>query len=217
MKLHAASIRLSATDLSNHLACRHLTGLDLQVARGQRQAPDWAAPDLAVIQQLGQQHEAAYLDYLAKHQRLAVINLAGIKSETTLVEETLKLMSQGADVIAQGALTDGQWFGRPDVLRRLAQPSLNWIWSYEVADTKLALETKATTILQLSLYSELLGKAQGSDPETMWVIPPGNDFKGEPYRVAEYAAYFRYVKSRLERVTHDRFSDLDLPRVGHEP
>lgn len=156
-----------------------------------------------MIQELGKQHEAAYLEYLAKQQGIVVANLANIKNETTLVEETLKLMSQGAQVIAQGALTDGKWFGRPDVLTRVAKSSPNWPWSYEVADTKLARDTKAATILQISLYSELLGKAQGCEPETMWVIPPGNDFKGEPYRVAEYAAYFRYVKDRLERVTQD--------------
>lgn len=34
MKLNAAAIRLSATDLSNYLACFHVTTLDLQVARG---------------------------------------------------------------------------------------------------------------------------------------------------------------------------------------
>ena len=198
MKLNAAAIRLSATDLSNHLACRHLTTLDLQVARGEKQAPAWAAPDLAVIQELGKQHEAAYLDYFAKRKGISVTNLAGIKSETTLIEETLRLMSRGAEIIAQGALTDAKWFGRPDVLRRVAKPSPNWPWSYEVADTKLASETKAGTILQISLYSELLAKAQGCEPEMMWVIPPGNNFEGEHYRVAEYAAYFRYVKRRLE-------------------
>lgn len=90
MKLSAKTIRLSATDLGNHLACRHVTALDLRVARGEKQEPAWAAPDLAVIQQLGQQHEAAYLDYLAKQQGIAVTNLTGIKSETTLVERNIK-------------------------------------------------------------------------------------------------------------------------------
>ena len=52
--------------------------------------------------------------------------------------------------------------------------------------------------MQLSLYSELLEKAQGCWPDWMSVIPPGKDFEGEAYRVTDYAAYFRYVKSRLE-------------------
>ena len=58
MKIISTKLRLSATDLSNHLACRHLTSLDLQVARGEKQAPDWAAPDLAVIRERGKRHEA---------------------------------------------------------------------------------------------------------------------------------------------------------------
>jgi predicted RecB family nuclease len=198
MKLSTGHVRLSASDLSNHLACRHVTTLDLQVARGMRAEPDWAAPDLKVIQELGLRHEAAYLAHLGK-QGLTVENLGHIdhKDERRLLAETLALMERGAEVIAQGALRDGEWFGRPDVLRRVEKPSAGWAWSYEVADTKLARETKATTILQLSLYSELLGKIQGTMPEFLWVVPPGSGFAGERYRVAEYAAYYRYVKGRL--------------------
>ena len=197
MKIISKKLRLSATDLSNHLACRHVTNLDLQVARGEKQAPDWAAPDLVVIRERGERHEKSYLEYLGVHQKLAVANLAHIKDEKELLDETRRLMEKGADVIAQGALTDGQWFGRPDVLRRVAKHSAKWEWSYEVADTKLSRETKAAAILQLSLYSELLEKSQSCAPESMWVIPSGKDFEGEAYRVAEYAAYFRYVKERL--------------------
>ena len=200
MKTSMGQIRLSASDLSNHLACRHVTTLDLEVARGLRAAPDWAAPDLKVIQELGLRHEAAYLAHL-RAQGLNVENLGSIdhKNEKRLLEETLAVMERGVDVIAQGALQDGEWFGRPDVLRRVAGTGGKWDWSYEVADTKLARETKATTILQLSLYSELLGKAQGVAPEFLWVVPPGAGFAGEKYRVGEYAAYYRYVKERLVR------------------
>lgn len=64
MRITEQLIRLSATDLSNHLACRHLTTLDLQVARGKRDEPDWAAPDLAVIRERGERHEREYLAHL---------------------------------------------------------------------------------------------------------------------------------------------------------
>ncbi|HEX8878843.1 MAG TPA: TM0106 family RecB-like putative nuclease, partial [Candidatus Acidoferrum sp.] len=198
MKLAAGQIRLAATDLGNHLACRHLTTLDLEVARGKRTEPAWAAPDLAVIRERGERHEREFLAHLSS-EGLTVENLGHIPhaEEKRLLRETLVLMEAGADVIAQGALADGAWFGRPDVLRRVTAPSKRWAWSYEVADTKLAKETKATTILQLSLYSELLGKIQGTMPEFLWVIPPGEGFAGERYRVSEYAAYYRYVKERL--------------------
>ena len=204
---------MAATDLSNHLACRHLTTLDLQVARGERTAPDWAAPDLVVIRERGERHEKAYLAHLEQTEKLTVVNLSAIdrEREKDLLEETQRCMAKGVEVIAQAALADGDWFGRPDVLRRVAKPSGKWAWSYEVADTKLARETKAATILQLSLYSELLEKIQGSGPEWMWVIPPGNNFEGESYRVAEYAAYFRYVKRRLASAVQNGLASGTYP------
>jgi uncharacterized protein len=204
-------IRFSATDLSNHLACRHVTTLDLQVMRGEKRAPEWAAPDLAIIQERGARHEAAYLAYLVQEQKLPVANLAEIHDEKKLLEETRKHMAQGAEVIAQGALADGAWFGRPDVLHRVPKRAAKWDWSYEVVDTKLARETKAAAILQLSLYSELLEKTQGCGPEFMWVIPPSENFAGEAYRVAEYAAYFRYVKGRLTRTVKDDSANQTYP------
>ena len=70
-------------------------------------------------------------------------------------------------------------------------------WSYEAYDCKLARETKAATILQLSLYSHLVEAAQGVLPESMYVVPPGETYEPEEYRVLDYAAYYRYVKSRL--------------------
>ena len=41
-------------------------------------------------------------------------------------------------------------------MRRVETPSALGPWSYEVIDTKLARETKGNTVLQLSLYSDLL-------------------------------------------------------------
>jgi uncharacterized protein len=198
MKISAGQIRLSASDLSNHLACRHVTTLDLEVARGLRAEPQRADPDLAVILERAYEFEKEYLAQLAV-QGLIVEDLSDFdpkKEEERLLGETLALMERGVDVIAQGALRDGEWFGRPDVLRRVEKPSAKWAWSYEVADTKLARETKATTILQLSLYSELLKHAQDCLPESLMVVTPGvgGGFVEEKHRVADFAAYFGYIK-----------------------
>jgi hypothetical protein len=61
VKVISQQLRLSATDLSNHLACHHLSVLDLSVARGARKSPEWKSPDLEIIRQLGMEHELAYL------------------------------------------------------------------------------------------------------------------------------------------------------------
>ena len=212
MKIFAQQIRLSASDLSNHLACQHLTKLELQVARGQRTAPEWADPDLAVIRERGDRHEKDYLADLAA-KGLTVENLGPIdfKEEERLLAETLALMERGAQVIAQGGLRDGEWFGRPDVLRRVEKPSKRWAWSYEVLDTKLARETKATTILQLSLYSDLLKQIQGTLPESLWVVPPGEGYAAEKYSVLEYAAYYRHVRKRLLKAVGDHAGKETYP------
>src|ERR1700751_1298945 len=187
MIVRSEQIRLSATDLSNHLACRHLTVLDLQVARGSRPAPGFSSPDLRVIQELGLRHEAAYLASLTE-RGFSVADLRGFRNDETAASETRTRMEAGVDVIAQGTLAVGRWFGRPDLLRKVPKPSAFGDWSYEVYDCKLARETKATTILQLALYSALLAEAQGEEPEFMYVVPGGKEFTAEPYRFAEYAA-----------------------------
>ena len=64
---------------------------------------------------------------------------------------------------------------------------------YEPYDTKLARETRGGTILQLALYADLLGEIQGVTPERFFVVTPGKDFIVHPYRLADYAAYFRMV------------------------
>jgi predicted RecB family nuclease len=200
MRIVSGEVRLAATDVSNHLACHHLTSLELSAARGERERPLWEAPDLAVIRELGLRHEARYLAFLEKNG-LEVLNLSGM-DETRIVDETRRAMEAGVELIAQGALRCGRRFGRPDLLRRVPDASRLGAWSYEAYDCKLARETKATAILQLAFYSELLGEMQGgpqSLPEFMWVVPPGKAFAAERYRVAEYAAYYRYVKGQLEK------------------
>ncbi len=107
-------------------------------------------------------------------------------------------MRCGVDVIVQGALADGQWYGRPDVMRRVETPSALGAWSYEIADTKLARETRAGTILQLGLYSEMLGVSQGRSPEHFYVVTPDTDVPIHTYRVDDYAAYFRLIRAQMQ-------------------
>ena len=227
MRILDGKIRLAATDVSNHLACHHLTMLDLDVMRGKRTAPQWAAPDLLVLQQLGLRHEHAYLKFLEQEKKLSVVNVGEL--DPAVIEQNAWARAQmhcptelvtipGAGhlfeepgTLDQVARLAAEWFGRPDVLLRIARPSGKWLWSYEVVDTKLTRETKAGTILQLSFYSELLAKVQCSDPELLWVVPPGN-YSGEAYRVAEYAAYFRHVKNRLAGVVRNGNAEAAVTR-----
>ena len=85
-------------------------------------------------------------------------------------------MARGDAIIVQGALQAGRWNGRADVLRRVETPSRFGAWSYEVIDTKLARETKGNTVLQISLYSDLLSATQGVEPTSAYVVTPGTNY-----------------------------------------
>ena len=196
MHVEGGELALSATDIANHLACRHLTQLDRAVAERRIAAPSWMDPDLQVLRERGAIHERAYVEHL-KNSGVAVAELpadAGVAS----LDWTLEAMRAGAGAIVQAQLGEGRWVGRADLLLRVQRPSALGDWSYEVADTKLAQDTRAGTVLQLCLYSELVESMQGLAPESMHVVKPGPGFVRESFRFAEYSAYYRLVKRRLE-------------------
>jgi predicted RecB family nuclease len=201
MWLHRSELTLSATDLSSFLGCRHRTGLDLAVARGGRAKPYKRPEDplLEVLQKRGMEHEQAYVASLAAagHKVTDLNHINHFEQPDKLVEATLEAMQRGDDVIVQGALRDGCWFGKPDVLRRVDRESAFGTWSYEVIDTKLARETRAGTIMQLGLYSEMLGRVQEVRPEYFHVVTPDKVTPRHEYRLDDYAAYFRLIRAQM--------------------
>src|SRR5207247_58118 len=52
--------------------------------------------------------------------------------------------------------------------------------------------------LQLGLYAEMLGVAQGRSLERFYVVTPDPDALVHTYRVDDYAAYFRLVRAQLQ-------------------
>lgn len=191
MKYQNNHFSLAATDLSNHLSCEHLTQLERKVALGKLKRPSYRDPSLDVLIQRGREHEAAYVKHLSKDKK--VVDLRGQSQSAAL-----DAMKAGVDVIVQAILEEGTWNGIADILIKVEKESKLGNWSYEVQDTKLAQNTKAATLLQLCLYSDLLAKLQGAEPETMYVVKPGDNFPSESYRFAEFSAYYRKVKNKLE-------------------
>jgi predicted RecB family nuclease len=198
MQQVAEGIRFSASDLVGHLDCHHLTALDAAVARGSIQRPKIWDPVLQTLVARGLAHEREYVETL-KQSGLSVVEIAGGGINSSQVDQTLAAMRAGHDVIVQGALLRGAWSGRTDILRRVETPSALGAWSYEVIDTKLARETKGATVLQLSLYADLVAAVQGRMPEHLYVVTPGSGFAPERYRTADFSAYYRRVKAGLEQ------------------
>ncbi|MGC4083730.1 MAG: hypothetical protein QM736_16870 [Vicinamibacterales bacterium] len=196
MKVVAGRIRLSATDLANHVACRHLTALDRAVAEERLAPPESTAWLPASMQQRGEAHERAYVDYL-RSTHAQVVDLRDCRFDTDGFRAVRDAMHSGADILLQAPLGDEQWIGRADILRRVERPSRLGAWAYEPADTKLARETRASAILQLCAYADMLAAIQGERPELMHVVSPGRPFIERPYRVDDFFAYFSLVRHHL--------------------
>src|SRR5258706_4762103 len=194
MKWVDKSFQLAATDLSYHLACRHLTQLNRLVALNEINKPSWYDPSLEVLIQRGKDHEAAYVEFLEKKGKTKK-NLNGRP-----LEATIDAMQQGIDVLVQVRLDHEPWMGYADILLKVPGKSKFGNWSYEVQDTTLAQNTRASTILQLCIYTDLLSGLQGDTPEKMYVVKPGDDFPTEAYRFIEFQAYYRMVKKQFEIV-----------------
>lgn len=214
MKFDGETYRLSASDLSGYLSCRHLSALERQVASGALSRPKPWDPSLEALWERGFKHEADYVSHLVQ-SGLEAVRIEDVEIDEVAIGATLEVMHSGVAVIVQGALANDGWVGRADVLLRVERPSALGSWSYEPVDTKLSRQTKGGTILQLCLYSELLGVAQGLVPEHMHVVQPWTDFRPESFRTSDFAAYFRRIKAGLAQSLAAPMSETYPDPVPH--
>ena len=193
----------SATDLVGYLECGHLTSLERATASGYLERPTRADPVLDRIAQRGQEHEARFLASL----RTEAVPVVEVESYGALPpserlargrEATLAAMRGGESVIYQAVLFDDRRLGYADFLRRVEQSSDLGQWSYEVWDTKLARHAKASAVLQLCMYSDMVAELQGQPPREMHLALGGVQRESVSFRVADYAAYYRLVAREFE-------------------
>ncbi|MGW8124104.1 TM0106 family RecB-like putative nuclease [Roseivirga echinicomitans] len=185
--------RLTASKLQNHLACKRITYLDLLVENGDLQKPEWNNPSASILQELGNEHERKYLDFL-KGKSLFIKELAKEDS----YDDAILAMKAGYDIIAQPKLKWGKWMGYADILVKRNGVSELGDYYYEAQDTKLSQITKANTIVQLSLYSKMINLIQGDHAQVIGVVKPGDPFNLEEFNLSEFDAYFRYIVARFE-------------------
>lgn len=186
----------SASDLNNYLECEHLTELERLVALGERRRPKQDASS-ELIARKGAEHEANHYQRL-KARHGDDITAFPERTENTIAgmqlaeAATVAAMERGAKIIYQATFFDGTFLGRADFLRRIEKPSARWAWSYEVVDTKLALNPKPYYLIQLCNYSEHLARIQGCAPEYGYIVlGSGAERK---FRIDDYAAYYRHLK-----------------------
>jgi predicted RecB family nuclease len=195
------SLVLSPTDLTKHLACGHLTHLDLLTVRGELDPPEHDDEALELIFRLGLEHEKAYLQRLKDSGR-AVVEIpedVNVATRVTLTDEALRY---GAEVVYQATFLHDGHRGHADFLLRVDRPSLLGHHSYDVADTKLARKMKVAALLQMADYGRHLERVQGHPPE--WLTVVTGDGAERRFRFGDAAAY-------AERATFGLRSMIDQP------
>ena len=225
MQLIDQRLAYSATDLVGFLECRHLANLE----RAATLIPEVRRPvrDDPVLDRMarrGQEYEARYLDELrAQGREIAEIRPPDTVSPARQIRSehaaTLQAMRRGAEVIYQAVLLDERRVGYADFLERVETTSDLGPWSYEVVDTKLARQPSAPAVLQICMYSDLLGAMQGRLPERMHLVLGGVQRETVSLRVADYAAYYRLVAREFEALLDSPEEVYPVPTkpepVGH--
>lgn len=205
VRVTGGSLRLSASDVSNFLACQHLTGLDVRVARGLLNPPGDFDLGFQELVRRGEEHERAVLEQF----RSRGLQVAAIPEDpgADAAAATAAAMNSAADVIYQGTLAGRQpgsgtaLLGRPDFLvrgRLLPAPDGEprpGGADFEVVDAKLARSAKGRAVAQIAFYSHLLAQLQGSAPRWMHLALGGGEFSS--FKVAGFAAYERQARRVL--------------------
>lgn len=242
-QLSDGTLVLSATDLTNHLACGHLTQQRLGVVRGERPRPQHSESAHAdLLRRRGDEHEAAELVKLIEAAGGDWAELPSVRRQDEdgkylpptreLLEEaaaaTAAAMQAGTRLLYQASFFDGRWQGSTDFLRRvdladvrdertrkLIEQSTLGDYAYEVLDTKLSKAVKPHVVHQLLLYSRLIGRLQGVELPLAWVIR--GDGAHESVELGKYGALHRRVVGRFEAVADAPTQQTYPEPVAHCP
>jgi predicted RecB family nuclease len=225
MKITDGQVRFSASDLSNFLACRHVSRLDILAAAGRLKPAREYDAGFDKLLERGEKHEQNVLERFRAggHEVVEIPRVFG--QETEAAQATRDAIRSGVAVIYQGALRRDPANGAPALLgfpdflvrtgllpsedgMRAAKPG-----TYEVVDAKLARSAKARAVLQTAFYSALLADEQGATPEFMHLALGGGTFSS--FRLADYAAYERRI--RRELATFVAEDTGELPPVSPYP
>ena len=205
----------SATDLVGFLECGHLTNLERAAVSGHLDRPMRLDPVLDRIAQRGQQHEARFLESL-RSEAVAVVEI-GPDEELPFRERvargrdaTLSAMRAGRRTSSiRPCCSTARRLGYADFLRAgRARPATLGPWGYEVWDTKLARYAKASAVLQICMYSDMVAGLQGRLPEEMHLALGGVQAETVSFRVADFAAYCRLVAREFEAIRCSRTRGL---------
>jgi uncharacterized protein len=181
MQLVDELLRLSATDLANHLGCIHLSQLNRAAAQGLVRRPRWNDPLGDLLRERGHEHEKAYLAHLRATQSLKVVEIPG--GSDAGGEHHGRGDARRRRSVYRAPLSGARCAGRADFLIKVPRPGSLGSWSYEVTDAKLATETRGHGPSAAYLFGARRGD-QGDKPEQ--AHRRASTTSTQQYRLADY-------------------------------
>lgn len=181
---------LTADAFYRYLKCPHWPYWDLF---GDPKDKADVPPMLQKLREDGVLHEKRQVALLGPYEE--------IPSELTTeaaAAATVEAMRHGVALIYQGTLLHDDWAGRPDLLRRVEEPSELGAWSYEAIDVKSSREVTEAQSYQLVFYALLLKAVQGRKPEKGKII--NVDGQEKPFRIEDAEPGFFDVLERLRSI-----------------
>ena len=143
-----------------------------------------------LLQQRGYRHEEVIeRQFIAEGKTIRKI--IGTTQEKKR-ESTLKAMQDGVEVIVQARLEKAPFAGYADFLLKVPGTSLFGDYRYEVWDSKLSKSSKASFLIQLCCYADMLEAIQGVLPPQVVVVLGNGDLSLN--RTSDFYYYYQNLK-----------------------
>ncbi len=188
---------LTATDFYRYLQCPHW--------------PYWERfGDKKLKRRMSAMEEMCQADGL-EHEKQIVKKYFGALREVKVTsgeegfKKTLTLMQEGAPIIYQGWLMDGDWRGRPDILERREGKSAFGNWYYVPLDIKRAHEIKKEHMAQLTFYALLLERIQKRFPAEPAIV--NGDGDRLPFQAETFLSEFERLRENIERIRNEEIPE----------
>jgi uncharacterized protein len=206
---------LSASDVAGEFTCDFAALRTLDVVLGRVKAPATGTdPMLQRLARLGEWREKKYLEDMKSSHDVVEIAPPTAFDRASLEEShraTLAALREGASVVYQASLFDGEFYGRADFI---VSEGVSPDRCYVVHDTKLARRAKVSALLQLASYVDQLEKA-GIAVSRVAVLDLGNgeDFH---YNLRDITPVYLERRARLSALLNHHLGAQSPVEWSHE-
>ena len=208
MKIDKGKFFISPSDLNNFVACKFTIKNEIKFHNKEISKIVERIND-KLWKEMGIEHEKKHFK-LFKDKYKKSITIKSDLDEKHRLNETIRAMEKGYDLIYHAYLVDGDLRGEADFLIKCDTPSELGNYSYEVYDTKITRNLRPRHVTQITAYSDMLGKIQKLLPKKMYIID-GSDVE-HSFKTIEYIDLFNHGKKEFIKF----LSNIDKEKIYPE-